>query len=102
MVEFKQNKNCLNLIRIIAALNVFYGHAMTHLNVKIPTVISKVIGIFQGVPIFFILSGFLIWMSIERTPTFASYCKKRILRLYPELVGGGITQYHNSNYFCME
>lgn len=81
-------ENCLNLIRIIAALNVFYGHAMTHLNVKMPNVFTTIIGIFPGVPIFFMLSGFLIWMSIERTPTFAAYCKKRVLRLYPELVGG--------------
>lgn len=86
--NYSVRKNCINLIRIIAALNVFYGHATTHLNIKMPVGVSKIIGVFSGVPIFFILSGFLIWMSIERTPTFTAYCKKRVFRLYPELVGG--------------
>lgn len=34
------------------------------------------------------LSGFLIWSSLERTPGFSVFCKKRIFRLYPELWGG--------------
>jgi peptidoglycan/LPS O-acetylase OafA/YrhL len=42
-------------------------------------------GMFNGVPIFFILSGFLIWKSIERTDKISTFFKKRLFRLYPEL-----------------
>ena len=40
---------------------------------------------FRGVPIFFAMSGFLIWFSIERTNSYSAYLKKRFFRIYPEL-----------------
>ncbi len=42
----------------------------------------------RGVPIFFMLSGFLLWGSLERNDDLKTYCSKRIARLYPELWGG--------------
>ncbi len=66
------------------------GHACEHLNVNMPKGIALIWNCFRGVPIFFILSGFLLWMSLERNSDFKLYCKKRILRLYPELWGGVI------------
>lgn len=77
--------NSLNFIRILAAINVFYGHCTTHLGIATDPIIDKVISLFQGVPIFFILSGFLLWGSITRTPSFKVFASKRLLRLYPEL-----------------
>lgn len=77
--------NCLNTIRIIAALEVALGHIAHHLNVYMPPVIDKVLHYFHGVPIFFVLSGFLIWQSIDRCKDFSTYFKKRVLRIYPEL-----------------
>ncbi len=77
--------NSLNTIRLIAALQVFYGHAVVHMNLPSNHIVSSVFSVFQGVPIFFILSGFLIWNSLDRTPDIKSYVKKRVLRLYPEL-----------------
>ena len=38
-----------------------------------------------GVPIFFFLSGFLIWDSIGRSNGFGHYVRKRVFRVYPEL-----------------
>ena len=50
--------------------------------------LSPLYSMLQGVPIFFILSGFLIWNSIARTDNFSVFVKKRVFRLYPELWGG--------------
>lgn len=77
--------NSLNTVRLLAALQVFYGHAVVHMKLPSNAIISSVFSIFQGVPIFFIMSGFLIWNSLDRTPDLKSYLKKRVLRLYPEL-----------------
>ena len=80
-----RRKNCLNTIRLIAAISVFYIHALAHLKVAMPGVLTSVLSFFQGVPIFFAMSGFLVWDSVGRSDGFASYIKKRFLRVYPEL-----------------
>ena len=77
--------NCLNTIRLIAAISVFYIHALAHLNVEMPRILTGIIAFFQGVPIFFAMSGFLVWDSVGRSENFWVYAKKRILRIYPEL-----------------
>lgn len=83
-----QTPNSLNLIRLLAAIKVLYGHYRVHFNVSIPPVITKVIEYIPGVPVFFFLSGFLIWHSIEKSNNFAEFAKKRIVRVFPELWGG--------------
>ena len=85
-----RRENCFNFIRILAAIQVFLGHGITHFELNIAKPIDFFLSILQGVPIFFILSGFLIWNSLENAPNFKIYAKKRILRLYPELWGGVI------------
>ena len=82
--------NCFNFIRLLAALKVFYGHSFEHFELQAPDIFTKLLNGFQAVPIFFILSGFLLWDSIPRSGNFASYAKKRIFRLYPELWCGVI------------
>ncbi len=77
--------NCLNFIRIFAALQVAFKHLVTHLGIPAPVWLMNVIGFFGGVPIFFAISGLLIWFSIERTENYKFYIKKRFLRIYPEL-----------------
>lgn len=80
------DKNSLNLIRLLAAFQVLFGHAEGHFQISfLPSVFSKAFSVLQGVPIFFILSGFLIWNSIAKTYDFGTFCKKRVFRLYPEL-----------------
>lgn len=39
----------------------------------------------MGVPIFFMLSGYLIFMSLSKQRDWKSFLSKRVLRLYPEL-----------------
>lgn len=86
-VEAKSHSrgNCLNLFRLLACIQVFVKHAYIHLELTPPSFVGLFDFLFQGVPIFFILSGFLIWQSVERTPDFKTFFTKRILRLYPEL-----------------
>lgn len=74
-------QNCFNLVRLVAAFQVMCGHAIEHIEVDIPNVLS----FFEGVPIFFALSGFLIWFSVGRTTNYREFLKKRFWRIYPEL-----------------
>lgn len=79
------NNNCLNLIRIIAAFQVIFGHSVEHLELPINNSFFHLTYFFRGVPIFFIISGFLIWFSMARSNNYGSYLRKRFLRIYPEL-----------------
>ena len=58
---------------------------MIHLHLQKVPLFSDFIGFFDGVPIFFTLSGFLIWQSIGCSKTFGEYAQKRFWRIYPEL-----------------
>ena len=78
--------NCFTLVRYIAAVNVFLLH-ITHM-IAIPDWLYRGIRVLDGIPIFFTLSGFLIWMSLQRESGFRPFLRKRFFRLYPELWGG--------------
>lgn len=84
-IQIDRQANCFNLVRLLAAIQVFVGHARVHLDVEFPAFLLNIIKGFGGVPIFFGLSGFLIWNSLNKTPNLIQYAKKRVLRLYPEL-----------------
>lgn len=80
--------NSINLIRMIAAIQVFFGHAIPAFGITATPLMDCFlipIFIFEGVPVFFCLSGFLIWDSIERTKNLKQFIEKRVFRLYPEL-----------------
>ena len=46
------------------------GHMSEHLCLPVSKIINWPLDLFIGVPIFFILSGFLIWNSLENTLDF--------------------------------
>ncbi len=84
----RKQDNCLNLFKLIAALQVMYGHIIVHLEISSNIYFDRLFGVFLGVPVFFTLSGFLIWFSIERTANkegYPKYIKKRFWRIYPEM-----------------
>lgn len=86
MVEaFNVKNNSLNTFRLIAAIQVLWIHTLNHMELPNIPVLGDFIVFFSGVPIFFTLSGFLIWHSIGRSKTFYDYAKKRFWRIYPEL-----------------
>ena len=76
--------NNFDTIRLLAASQVVVTHAASDLGAVLPKWLSF-LGYFPGVPIFFIVSGFLISASFERAPSIKQYAINRILRIYPAL-----------------
>jgi len=80
--------NNFDLIRLFAALQVVYAHGSAHLQVPYGVLgrrLHDLLTAFPGVPIFFVVSGFLISMSFERHPALGTYAQNRFLRIYPAL-----------------
>ena len=75
------------MIRMIAAFQVLFGHMVVHLKLPISATLFHATYFFRGVPIFFVISGFLIWFSIGRSKSYKEYLMKRFWRIYPELWG---------------
>lgn len=48
----RSGRDCLNTIRLLAALQVVYGHSLTHLHIESIPVLNECINFFYGVPIF--------------------------------------------------
>ena len=44
--------NCLNVIKLVSALQVMYDHTVAHLEIQTVPWFDKLFGVFQGVPIF--------------------------------------------------
>jgi peptidoglycan/LPS O-acetylase OafA/YrhL len=80
--DFKFNN--FDLLRLFAATQVVLSHSAAHLDIARPSW-WQIIEAFPGVPIFFVISGFLISASYERTSSVRAYARNRILRIYPGL-----------------
>lgn len=79
--------NNLNLIRLFAALQVVYMHSIYYLNLwPGPPPLFRLLQSFNGVVIFFIISGFLVTDSYLKSTSIGEFAKKRMLRIYPALV----------------
>lgn len=83
-LSFDYKTNNLNLIRLFAALQVLFLHLGQKLMVLHPW--TDYLAMFNGVPIFFTLSGFLIYWSYNNNPNWKTYAKNRFLRIYPALL----------------
>jgi peptidoglycan/LPS O-acetylase OafA/YrhL len=96
MNSAKQNYriNNFDIIRLLAALQVAFHHAISQMNVI--TILKEenklallwfieAIELIPGVPVFFFLSGFLISRSFENNSKIGEYTLNRILRIYPGL-----------------
>ena len=77
--------NNFDLIRLLAALQVVVEHAIAHLRVDELHSMAVELWYLPGVPIFFVISGYLISLSWERAPSARQYAWNRILRIYPAL-----------------
>ncbi|MBS1532639.1 MAG: acyltransferase [Bacteroidetes bacterium] len=91
-MDLKSNSrvNNFDLIRLLAAFEVVLFHGLEHLKINYhqPGMqpIFSFIAYFPGVPIFFCISGFLIYNSFKRNSNdIRKYFKNRFLRLYPGL-----------------
>jgi peptidoglycan/LPS O-acetylase OafA/YrhL len=81
--------NNFHLIRLFAATQVVLLHARYHLGIELPSALELSIDFlkhFNGVPIFFTVSGFLILWSFDRHPAqWLNYAQNRALRIFPGL-----------------
>lgn len=87
---FSHKSNNLNLIRLLAALAVIYGHASAVTgrgpgDFFLQWVGYKFIG-GVAVDVFFVISGYLITQSSLSGNGLVYYCASRILRIYPALI----------------
>lgn len=80
-------QNNFDLIRLFAAFQVVILHMNGHLKIVSPGSwwqgVLECIRPFPGVPIFFAISGFLIFASYDRNHSLKKYFKNRFLRIYP-------------------
>lgn len=87
---FASGRNNFNLIRLLAALAVIYGHAGVVTGGHETDIFLQFVGYkFIGgvaVDVFFVLSGFLIAGSAESGKGVPYYLASRILRIYPALI----------------
>jgi peptidoglycan/LPS O-acetylase OafA/YrhL len=85
----RSEPNNLDLIRISMAMLVVWSHSFAlYFGSESSEPISRLTGsIFNsgniGVDVFFIVSGFLITQSFQRSKSSADFLKKRIARIYP-------------------
>lgn len=83
--------NNFDLIRLLAAAQVVAAHAIGHTDLQnqLPEwgrAVFEALMMIPGVPIFFVISGFLITKSHEKNPTdLTAYFWRRGLRIFPAL-----------------
>lgn len=84
--------NNFDMIRLLASLQVVFVHATKHLDLfgdnsrPVSFFIKEFIERFPGVPVFFTVSGFLVYWSVERNSnSLKRFFKNRLLRIYPGL-----------------
>jgi peptidoglycan/LPS O-acetylase OafA/YrhL len=80
-------RNNFDLIRLFAATQVALSHITGHLGFESPLI--SFLSLFPGVPIFFFVSGYLIYGSYEQSTkslnTNLNFFVKRFLRIFPAL-----------------
>ena len=76
-------KNNFDLLRLLFAGTVCLVHAHALSGYDQLEIISRFLSSTIAVDAFFVVSGFLIFMSYERSSSLASYAGKRVRRIYP-------------------
>lgn len=84
LIEKTNNlNNNFDFLRFLAASSVLLIHCFILFGVKDPSFIKYLPA---GVPVFFIISGFLITKSWTDNPDLSVFLKKRVLRICPALI----------------
>ncbi len=84
-IEKSAWKNNFHLLRLFAALEVLFAHGIVHLKVPVYGWVTEILWWFPGVPIFFVVSGFLISQSYDKNKNLKIFFRNRILRIFPAL-----------------
>lgn len=83
----KNNRiNNFNIIRIIAAMMVIYGHMSHIMGVPVHTIYGQAVSTI-AVKILFVISGYLITKSLINDGNFGRYMIRRSFRIFPGLIG---------------
>lgn len=77
--------NNFDLIRLLAAAQVALWHGIRLLEIQPYTDMPETWNVLPGVPVFFVVSGFLVTLSWERSRSPVQYFVNRFLRIYPAL-----------------
>lgn len=86
-MKVSQN-NSFDALRLFAALQVVFMHSYAHLKLHGTfgnTLFFDILAAFPGVPVFFVMSGYLIAQSYERSSCARIFFIKRVSRIYPAL-----------------
>ena len=103
-------KNNFDLLRLLFALIVCLVHAYELSGFQQLKWIAATFSSSVAVKSFFVVSGFLIFMSYERSPSLFSYARKRLRRIYPAyfavIIGGAfgllaVSSASSSDYFSL-
>lgn len=80
-----RHHNNFDSLRLLAALQVATVHTLIYLNSG-PRWLIDALEVVPGVPVFFVISGYLVSQSFERTSA-TTYFRNRAMRIYPALWG---------------
>ena len=101
-------KNNFDLLRFLFAVTVFLVHSYVLSGANSLSILTKLLSSELAVQCFFIVSGFLIFMSYEKTAHNGRFFVKRARRIYPAyfsvvlicaLIGSVLTTYSFSEYW---
>ncbi len=81
-----QRINNFNIIRIVAAAMVIYGHMSSVMGVYKHTIYDQAVSTL-AVKILFVISGYLIMVSLRNDAHFGRYMVRRCFRIFPGLIG---------------
>lgn len=89
MHQSRNGSDCCNklnnydFLRLVFAICVFLSHAFDLTGSESFSIFKKIISAEMAVKSFFVVSGFLIFMSYQNSQSISSYFSKRIRRIYP-------------------
>lgn len=90
-MQSPHRQNNFDLIRLLAATQVVIAHGIGHTDLarQLPPwgrQVFDALMLLPGVPVFFVISGFLIMQSFERNPSdLKGYLWRRSLRIFPAM-----------------
>lgn len=82
-MEINRKTNNFDLIRLLLAIVVVIAHTASVSQIEIFLNLEEIFNPKAAVDSFFIISGFLIFMSFNNSSSLLSYTKKRIRRILP-------------------